>query len=138
MGDFNSCRLDSVLPSFKQYVDSHTRKEKVLDLGYGNISNAYTARMQPPLGSTDHNIVFLLPQSRKLLKREKPAKYSIAQWSEDTTAQLQGSFACTDWSIFDGNLDIETETITDYIKFCMTTTIPVKTVKKKFPTPDHG
>lgn len=70
MGDFNSCRLDSVLPSFKQYVDSHTRKEKVLDLGYGNISNAYTARMQPPLGSADHNIVFLLPQSRKLLKNQ--------------------------------------------------------------------
>lgn len=105
MGDFNSCKLDSVLPSFEQYVDSPTRKNNVLDLCYGNINNAYTARVQPPLGSADHNIVFLLPQYRQLLKREKPVTYSITQWTEDTTAQLQGSFACTDWSIFDGDLD---------------------------------
>lgn len=105
MGDFNSCKLDSVLPSFEQYVDSPTRKNNVLDLCYGNINNAYTARVQPPLGSADHNIVFLLPQYRQLLKREKPVTYSITQWTEDITAQLQGSFACTDWSIFDGDLD---------------------------------
>ena len=58
-----------------------------------------------------------------MLKRHKPTTYSDFQWLEDTTAALQGSLACTDWSIFD-------EVISDYIKFCMTTTIPVTTVKK--------
>ncbi|KAK0130744.1 hypothetical protein N1851_034591 [Merluccius polli] len=86
MGDFNSCKLDCVLPSFEQYVDVPTRREKVLDLCYGNINNAYTARVQPPIGAADHNIVFLLPQYKQLLKRDKPATYSITQWSEDATA----------------------------------------------------
>ena len=69
MGDFNSCKLDCVLPSFEQCVDVPTRREKVLDLCYGNINNAYTARVQPPIGAADHNIVFLLPQHTQLLKR---------------------------------------------------------------------
>lgn len=43
-GDFNNCRLETVLPSFKQYVDIPTRKDNVLDLCYGNISNAYRAQ----------------------------------------------------------------------------------------------
>ncbi len=111
-------------------MDIPTRKEKVLDLCYWNINDAYSARVQSPLGSADHNIVFLLPQYRQRLKREKPATYSINQWSKDATARLQGSLACTDWSIFGGDLNVRTEIITDYIKFCMATTIPVVTVKK--------
>lgn len=46
------------------------------------------------------------------------------QWSEGAIVQLQGSFACTD--IFVGDLEF----FTDYIRFCMGSTIPIKTVKR--------
>lgn len=88
LGDFNNCRLETVLPYFKQYVAIPTRKDNVLDLFYGNISNAYRAQAQPPLGSADHN---LLPQYTQLLKRHKPQTYSVYHWSEEAIAILQGS-----------------------------------------------
>ena len=39
MGDFNSCTLDTALPSFHQYVHLPTRN-KTIDLCYGNIPSA--------------------------------------------------------------------------------------------------
>lgn len=60
MGDLNSCRLDSSLPSFQQYVDIPTRRKNTLDLCYGNIINAYTSRAYPPLGFADQNVITLL------------------------------------------------------------------------------
>ncbi|ROL44827.1 hypothetical protein DPX16_2177 [Anabarilius grahami] len=54
--------------------------------------------------------------------------HSAPQWSEDAIARLQG-FACTDWEVFEGELDEQTEVITDYIKFCMDTLIPVKNIR---------
>ncbi|GAA6215221.1 A disintegrin and metalloproteinase with thrombospondin motifs 17 isoform X1 [Lates japonicus] len=126
MGDYNNCRLDRTLPSFQQYVDIPTRRENVLDLCYGNIANAFRARSYPPLGLADHNMICLLPVYRQELKRIKPQIYSAPQWTEDAIAQLQGSLACTDWEIFEGDLDHRVSTVTDYINFCITTTIPVK------------
>lgn len=125
LGDFNNCRLETVLPSFKQYVDIPTRKDNVLDLCYGNISNAYRAQAQPPLGSADHNIVCLLPQYMQLLKRYKPKTYSVNHWSEEAIASLQGSLACTDWSVFEDNLNNRVEVITTikYFKYSDDTAI---------------
>ncbi|KAI2649485.1 RNA-directed DNA polymerase from mobile element jockey [Labeo rohita] len=130
LGDFNNCRLNDVLPSFHQFVDVPTRKENTLDLCYGNVAGAYTARAFPPLGFSDHNVIFLLPQYKPKLKRIKPTIYSATLWSEDAIEQLQGSLACTDWGIFQGTLDERVSTITDYIKFCIHTTIPTRTVKR--------
>ncbi|CAB1328693.1 unnamed protein product [Coregonus sp. 'balchen'] len=65
------------------------------DLCYGNIESAFTAKSWAPLGSAYHN-VYLIPKYRQLLKRLKPTTVTIQQWTDDTTAQLQGSFACTD------------------------------------------
>ena len=45
--------------------------------------------------------------------------------------QLQGSLACTDWGVFapdSVNLNEHASIITDYITFCMDSTIPMKTV----------
>lgn len=55
VGDFNTCRLDNVLPSFQQYVDIPTRKANILDMCYGNITDEVRARSYPPLGLADHN-----------------------------------------------------------------------------------
>lgn len=43
--------------------------------------------------------------------------------------QLQGSLACTDWDIFQGTLDERVNTVTEYIHFCIHTTIPTRTIK---------
>jgi hypothetical protein len=131
MGDFNSCTLDTALPSFHQYVHVPTRNNKIIDLCYGNIPSAYSARAHPPLGRADHNVINLIPAYRQLLKRVKPTKVKVRQWTQDATMQLQGSLACTDWGVFapdSVNLNEHASIITDYITFCMDSTIPMKTV----------
>lgn len=130
MGDFNTYRLNNVLPSFQRNVDIPTRKENTLDMCYGNITDAFCVRSYPPLGLADHNIICLLLLYRQQLKRHKPQCYSAPQWSEGAIAQLQGSLACTDWSIFDGSLNERVSVISDYIKVCINTCIPIKTTKK--------
>ncbi|KAK0139949.1 hypothetical protein N1851_023110 [Merluccius polli] len=129
LGDFNGCRLDCVLPSLQQYVDIPTRRGNILDLCYGNITDAFRARSYPPLGLADHNVICLLPLYRQELKRHKPQCHSAPQWSEDGIIQLQGSLACTDWDTFGGDLDDRVSVITDYIKFCIHTTIPSKIIR---------
>ncbi len=53
------------------------------------------------------------------------------QWSEGSITCSQGSLACTDWDVFsDGSLNERPSVITDYIKFCISTTVPVKVFKK--------
>ncbi|KAG8002302.1 hypothetical protein GBF38_012754, partial [Nibea albiflora] len=47
----------------------------------------------------------LFPLYRKTLKCHKLQSYSVNQWSEDVIKRLQGSLACTDWDIFEGNLE---------------------------------
>lgn len=54
LGDYNSCRLDNVLPSFQQYVDIPTRRENILDLCYDNITDAFHARSYPPPSWNSH------------------------------------------------------------------------------------
>ena len=102
MGDFNSCTLplDTALPSFHQYVHVPTRNNKIIDLCYGNIPIAYSARAHPPLGRADHNVINLIPAYRQLLRRVKPTKVKVRQWTQDATMQLQGYLACTDWGVF--------------------------------------
>lgn len=58
--------------TYYQYVDCHTRKEKSLDLCFGTVKNAYAAIPLPPLGASDHNVVYLRPAYQRLLEREKP------------------------------------------------------------------
>lgn len=47
-GDFNQCRLDTALPTYKQYVQQPTRNETTLDLCYCNIPQAYASKACPP------------------------------------------------------------------------------------------
>lgn len=100
-----------------------------MDLCYRNIKEYnITCRANPPLGFADHNIISLLPLYTPILKRHKPQ--SVNHWSEDATALLPGSLACTDWEIFEDKLEERVLTITDYINFCISTTIPIRTCKR--------
>lgn len=80
------------------------------------------AKSCAPLGSADHN-VYLFPKYPQLLKRLKPTTVTIQRWTDDTTANLQGSIACTDWDTFmsgsSNNIDEMVTITTDYIKFCI-------------------
>ena len=116
LGDFNGCVLDSELPQFTQYVKCKTRLEATLDLCYCNLKNAYLAKQRGPLGNSDHNNVYLIPKYRQLLKREKPAVKTVKMTDESSIKKLQGSMACTDWSIFtDTCKDIDELTDTIYL-----------------------
>ena len=69
MGDFNSCDLRGDMPHLHQYIDVSTRGSNILDKCYGNVQDGYKAVAKPPLGSSDHNIIQLLPRYRQKLKR---------------------------------------------------------------------
>ena len=131
LGDFNGASLGKQLPLYTQYVNCTTRLNKTLDLCYCNIKNAYKALQKPPLGSSDHNMVYLAPTYRQRIKTVKPEKKIVECWSDDALDQLRGCFDCTDWSVFtdsSDSIDECVDVVSSYINFCYTTLIPTKTV----------
>ena len=135
VGDFNSCTLDGVLPSFQQHVTCPTRHNKTVnktvDLCYSSVDDSYTLQCLPPLVRADLNIVHLLPMYRQKLKRVPPVKRQVKIWTTDAVEQLKGCYACTDWDVlFEGTHDINehADILTDYVKFCQDSIIPEKTV----------
>lgn len=81
-----------------------------------------------PLGSSDHNIVHLLPTYKSVLQRER----RVDIWSDESSLALQGCFDCADWSVFqDSSDDIHelTDALCSYIQFCKDTVIPSMKVK---------
>lgn len=87
------------------------------------------AKAKPPLSNCDHNTVHLIPTYKTLLKSAKPHTKTISVWSEDSIETLKGCFDSTDWDLFH-EMDIETatESITDYINFCVDSIVEKKTV----------
>lgn len=132
LGDFNHCKLKGTLSGFYQYVSCPTRHSKTLDLCYGPIKGAYKSVGGPPLGSSDHNVVHLLPTYKTVFQREQVVKQKVKVWTEDSSLALQGCFECTDWSVFlDSSDDINelTDVVCSYITFCKEPAIPTKEVK---------
>jgi hypothetical protein len=133
-GDFKNATLSTSLPLYTQYINNPTRGESFLDKMYCNIRNAYTAKGMPPIGRSDHIIVYLLPTYVRKLKAQKPITKTQV-WSKESVEELNGCFACTDWGIFQescSDLNELTDTINEYIKFCEDNIIPKKTVKIYF------
>ena len=95
IGDFNGCSLKTYLPTYKQYVTCATRNDKTIDLCYCNIKNAYKSVPKPPLGSSDHNIVQLLPAYKQLLKTGTVEEKTVTLWNDEGIEQLRGCFECT-------------------------------------------
>ena len=142
LGDVNHCRLEHALPGFQQYVQGSTRKDKILDKCYGNINNAYEARIRPPLSNSDHNTIILIPTYKSAIKRSKPVSRTVSVWRDNNKEELSGCFFATDWEVLhENNIDRTAEVITDYIHFCVDSTVPKKTMKvypnnKEYITPD--
>ena len=73
LGDFNQTSLTKELPNYKQQVKCPTHeKNNTLDHCYCTIKNAYHAIPRPPLGLSDHFMLYLLPSYKQKLKTAKP------------------------------------------------------------------
>jgi len=92
--------LTSTLPTFKQFVDCKTRANKTLDLPYANVKEAYSSTALPPLGRSDHNLVYLRPLYKPAVQRQPVVTRTVRGWSQDADETLQGCFDMTDWDVF--------------------------------------
>ena len=131
-GDFNFCSLRKSNVHFYQHVTCTTRGTATLDLLYSNVKDAYRSIQLPPLGKADHNLVYLIPKYRPIVQREKPKIMTVQQWNEDSIEHLRAELDATDWNVFveaAGDLDELTETVSEYINFCVDLTIPTKKTK---------
>ncbi|KAI3352035.1 hypothetical protein L3Q82_020850 [Scortum barcoo] len=114
---------------------------------YANTAGAYSSSPLPPLGRSDHNLVHLRPVYTPMVKRQPPNKRRVKQWSEEARDALRDCFDTTDWEVLCGpheqDIDSLTDCITDYINFCVETTVPTKRARcfsnnKPWVTPDLG
>ncbi|XP_036072236.1 uncharacterized protein LOC118599940 [Oryzias melastigma] len=132
-GDFNHASLDSTLASFHQAVDCPTRNNRTIDLLYSNVTDAYTATPLPPLGKSDHNLVFLQPQYTPLVKRMSATTRSIRKCSPEAEDALKDCFDTTDWDVLlkqhGEDLEEQTHCLTGYLNFCLDVVSPQKTVR---------
>ncbi|XP_055863995.1 uncharacterized protein LOC106080210 isoform X1 [Biomphalaria glabrata] len=132
LGDFNKCTLKVDLPTFYQHISCPTRENRTLDLCYCNIKGAFTSREKPPLGSSDHKTIQLLPTYRTKLKEGKIIQKNVQEWTQDNILKLQGCLDCTDWSLFKettSNLEEWVDAVTNYIKFCENMCVSTKSIK---------
>ncbi|KAI3359051.1 hypothetical protein L3Q82_015420, partial [Scortum barcoo] len=121
-GDFNHASLSATLPNFHQYVNCCTGTIKLWTCCL-QTQQAYSSSPLPsPAG---------------------PAQ--ITTWSEEARDALRDCFDTTDWEVLCGpheqDIDSLTDCITDYINFCVETTVPTKRVQcfsnnKPWVTPD--
>ncbi len=131
-GDFNHCSLSSVLPSFKQMVSFPTRGTKTLDLFYMNVRESFVARLLPPLGNSDHNLIHLMPKYLPVIRKLSATSKTVRIWSDDVCEALRGCFECTDWCVFfDGDSDVNSisDKVTCYINYCVELVIPCKKIR---------
>ncbi|KAI4888527.1 hypothetical protein NFI96_008530 [Prochilodus magdalenae] len=132
-GDFNHVTMARTLPNFTQYVDCPTREERTLDLLYANVKDAYSCSPLPPLGGSDHNLVNISSKYVPQVKSQPVTTRTVRRWSEETSEVLQDCFETTDWTALyephGEDIDRLTECITDYINFCVDSTVPTRTVK---------
>ncbi len=96
-GDFNQASLHNTLPTFTQYVDCDTRDYKTLDLLYANVKNAYGCSPLPPLGRSDHNLVYIRSVYVPAVRKQPPTTRTVKVWSDSVYEVLMDCFETTDW-----------------------------------------
>ncbi len=117
MGDFNHCKMGKFLSGFYQYVTCFTRYKKCLDLCYGSVKGAYTSFCRAPLGMSDHNVVYLVPLYKSVLKKTKPECRLVPVWSEESINSLQDCFSSTNWDVFI-NACVDLDELTETVSAC--------------------
>ncbi|TWW56008.1 hypothetical protein D4764_09G0010580 [Takifugu flavidus] len=132
-GDFNHVTLDSTLAALHQVIDCPTRNNRTIDLLYTNVKEAYRVIALPPLGKSDHNLVYVQPQYTPLVQRQAASTRSIRRWTPAAEEALKDCFNITDWDVLLGeheeDIDGMTDRLTDYLNFCVDVVVPTKTVQ---------
>ena len=91
---------------------------------------AFTSCPLPSLGSSDHNLVRLVPKYRLMVQRERAATRSVKVWSADAIDSAKGSLQCKRGDVFvDSNIDELVETVSDYKFVCVECSVPPMEVK---------
>ena len=117
-GDFNHVRLKHLT----QYVDFNTRADKILDLCYSNIQNAYKAYKLPGIGLSDHCSIQLVPTYITKHKKCKRRKITKELLDDACIDKCQATFETTDWNaLISDDLDETITTISDYITYTIST-----------------
>ncbi|XP_060756854.1 uncharacterized protein LOC132867901 [Neoarius graeffei] len=119
-GDFNHVNLDKTLSTFTQFVNCPTREGRTIDLLYANVKEAYSSSPLPPLGRSDHILIYLSPCYVPLVKRLPTTSKIVRRWTDEANETLQGCFEVTDWQTLcephGDDINGLTECITGYIK----------------------
>nr|XP_054594182.1 uncharacterized protein LOC107378612 isoform X1 [Nothobranchius furzeri]XP_054594190.1 uncharacterized protein LOC107378612 isoform X1 [Nothobranchius furzeri] len=133
-GDFNHASLSAILSTFQQFVICSTRENKTLDLCFANVKNAYLSKTRPPLGQSDHSLVFLCSEYKPLVQRQPVTRRAVRKWSQDAEEALQGCFETAGWMTlcqgYEEDINAMTGCVTDYINFCVENIIPTRTVRR--------
>ncbi|KAJ8031957.1 hypothetical protein HOLleu_25335 [Holothuria leucospilota] len=130
--DFNHFSLIRSSIHYYQHVACPASGYATLDLFYSNVKEAYNSSQLLNLGDSGHNLVFLQPKYRPLVKRQKPQFISVKQWNSDAIGKHQGALECTDWDVFihsNSDLDSLVQTVIDYISFCTELAVPTRRIK---------
>ena len=128
-GDFNHCKLLQSWNQYYHHIHCTTRKIATLDYCFSNVKASYSAIQMANLGESDHYLVFVRPKYLPMVQRIKPNTVLVETWTAETITRLQGAFECTDWNVFlDSAVNINelSESVMQYINFCMDYCIPTK------------
>ncbi|PIK34166.1 putative RNA-directed DNA polymerase from mobile element jockey-like [Apostichopus japonicus] len=96
------------------------------------MSKMLTCPFNYPNSKSRSQLVNLVPRYRPKIQREKPRTIAVKQWNNASIDHLRAELDSTDWDIFvEASADVHelTQTISDYISFCVENTIPSKQVK---------
>lgn len=111
----------------------HTRENKTLDLLYANVKEGYSSTPLPPLGRSDHNIVYLKPLYTPHVQQQSVSTRTVRRWTSESEEALRDCFETTAWDdfcdSFGEDLDGLTDFITEYIHFFQDIVAPTRTVK---------
>ncbi|KAJ8388031.1 hypothetical protein AAFF_G00148220 [Aldrovandia affinis] len=99
-GDFNHAKLPKTLTGFTQYVKCSTRENKILDMMYANVKEAYSSSALPPLGTSDHNLIHLVPTYKPVVRRQPVTTRTVQLWSGEVEERLQDCLQITNWDLF--------------------------------------
>jgi hypothetical protein len=100
----------------------------MLDLCYSNIRDAYKSYRLPPIGSSDHCSIQLVPTYIANHRKKKHQKVTKTVIDEETLDKCKACFATTAWDEFidHNNIDNSAETIMDYISFSISSSSTTK------------
>ncbi|KAJ8398118.1 hypothetical protein AAFF_G00431950 [Aldrovandia affinis] len=98
--DLNHAKLPKTLTGFTQYVKCSTRENKILDMMYVNVKEAYSSSALPPLGTSDHNLICLVPTYKPVVRRQPVTTRTVQLWSGAVEERLQDCLQITNWDLF--------------------------------------